>query len=114
MVKSLRPLLFLLFLSLPLLSLPNGGGQVPELWKKAQAFFLKNRNRLPGIVVQKSSLRVGDRRTRREGEVWIRTFSGSPKGYRWEIQKIVLRKEPLPRNADGSVDEDAVCEFIYE
>lgn len=89
MVKSLRPLLFLLFLSLPLLSLPNGGGQVPELWKKAQAFFLKNRNRIPGIVVQKSSLRVGDRRTRREGEVWIRTFSGSPKGYRWEILKIL-------------------------
>lgn len=25
-----------------------------------------------------------------------------------------VKKEPLPRNADGSVDEDAVCEFIYE
>ena len=34
------------------------------------------------------------------------------KGYRWEIQKIVLRKEPLPRKSDGTVDEEAVCEFI--
>lgn len=34
------------------------------------------------------------------------------KGYRWEIQKIVLRKEPLPRNSDGTVDEEAVCELI--
>ena len=34
------------------------------------------------------------------------------KGYRWEIQKIVLRKEPLPINSDGTVDEEAVCEFI--
>ena len=34
------------------------------------------------------------------------------KGYRWEIQNIVLRKEPLPRNSDGTVDEEAVCELI--
>ena len=34
------------------------------------------------------------------------------KGYRWEIQNIILTKEPLPRKADGSVNEEAVYELI--
>ena len=34
------------------------------------------------------------------------------KGYRWEVQKVVVRREPLPRKENGEIDEEAVCEFI--
>ena len=27
------------------------------------------------------------------------------KGYRWEIQKVVVIDKPLPRNVDGTVDD---------
>lgn len=33
-------------------------------------------------------------------------------GYRWEIQKIVVSNQPLPRLADESVDEDAIMELL--
>ena len=34
------------------------------------------------------------------------------KGYRWEVQKVVVRREPLPRKENGEIDEEAVCEFV--
>ena len=34
------------------------------------------------------------------------------KGYRWEVQKVVVRREPLPRKENEEIDEEAVCEFV--
>ena len=36
------------------------------------------------------------------------------KGYRWEIQKVVLLDMKLPRKDDGSVDEEALEKVIDE
>ena len=34
------------------------------------------------------------------------------KGYRWEIQKVVVIDKPLPRNADGTVDENELDKIV--
>ncbi len=34
------------------------------------------------------------------------------KGFRWEIQKIKLIKEPLPRLDDGDIDQDAIDDLL--
>ena len=36
------------------------------------------------------------------------------KGYRWEIQRVVMCASKLPRNEDGSVDEKALETLIDE
>lgn len=36
------------------------------------------------------------------------------KGYRWEIQHVIISDKPLPRNEDGSVDETALDDIVAE
>lgn len=36
------------------------------------------------------------------------------KGYRWEIQRVIIRHEALPKNADGTVDTDVLEDIISE
>ena len=36
------------------------------------------------------------------------------KGYRWEIQKIVVYDNALPKDSEGNVDEEAVGDILYK
>ena len=36
------------------------------------------------------------------------------KGFRWEIQKVKLIKEPLPRLDNGDIDQDAVDDLMVD
>lgn len=36
------------------------------------------------------------------------------KGYRWEIQRVVVLRKPLPRLADGHIDEEAVERILAQ
>ena len=80
--------------------------QITAINGVAEGFITFYNNRLTAIIVPIDKGATEDIFKRRIDKY------NEKKGYRWEIQRIVLRKEPLPRNADGTVDEDAVCEFI--
>ena len=80
--------------------------QITAINGVAEGFITFYNNRLTAVIVpidKSASEDIFKRRIDKYNE---------KKGYRWEIQKIVLRKEPLPRNSDGTVDEEAVCELI--
>ncbi len=80
--------------------------QITAINGVAEGFYNVCNNRLTAVIVpidKSGSEDIFKRRIDKYNE---------KKGYRWEIQKIVLRKEPLPRNSDGTVDEEAVCELI--
>lgn len=80
--------------------------QITAINGVAEGFIIFYNNRLTAVIVpidKSASEDIFKRRIDKYNE---------KKGYRWEIQKIILTKEPLPRKADGSVNEEAVCELI--
>ena len=80
--------------------------QITAINGVAEGFITFYNNRLTAVIVpidKSASEDIFKRRIDKYNE---------KKVYLWEIQKIVLRKEPLPRNSDGTVDEEAVCELI--
>ena len=80
--------------------------QITAINGVAEGFIIFYNNRLTAVIVPIDKSATEDIFKRRIDKY------NEKKGYRWEIQKIVLRKEPLPRKSDGTVDEEAVCEFI--
>ena len=82
--------------------------QITAINGVAEGFITFYNNRLTAVIVPIDKSANEDIFKRRIDKY------NEKKGYRWEIQKIVLRKEPLPRKSDGTVDEEAVCEFIGE
>ena len=36
------------------------------------------------------------------------------KGYRWEIQKVVVLDRPLPRYEDGSIDDNELEDIVFK
>lgn len=80
--------------------------QITAINGVAEGFITFYNNRLTAVIVPIDKNASKDLFRRRIDKY------NEKKGYRWEIQSIVLSKEPLPRKADGAVDEDAVCEFI--
>ena len=80
--------------------------QITAINGVAEGFITFYNNRLTAVIVPIDKSASEDIFKRRIDKY------NDKKGYRWEIQKIVLRKEPLPRKSDGTVDEEAVCEFI--
>mgnify|MGYP001664617262 CR=1 FL=1 len=80
--------------------------QITAINGVAEGFITFYNNRLTAVIVPIDKSATEDIFKRRIDKY------NEKKGYRWEIQKIVLRKEPLPRKSDGTVDEEAVCEFI--
>ena len=82
--------------------------QITAINGVAEGFIIFYNNRLTAVIVPIDKSATEDIFKRRIDKY------NEKKGYRWEIQKIVLRKEPLPRKSDGTVDEEAVCEFISD
>ncbi len=65
----------------------------------AEARVLLHRNKLVAVVVPIIKDGKNDRFKKK-----IDRFNAD-KGYRWEIQRVVVVNEPLPRNEDGTIDE---------
>lgn len=80
--------------------------QITAINGVAEGFITFYNNRLTAVIVPIDKSATEDIFKRRIDKY------NEKKGYRWEIQKIVLRKEALPRKADGGVDEEAVCAFL--
>ena len=80
--------------------------QITAINGVAEGFITFYNNRLTAVIVPIDKSATEDVFKRRIDKY------NEKKGYRWEIQKIVLRKEALPRKADGEVDEEAVCRFL--
>ncbi len=80
--------------------------QITAINGVAEGFITFYNNRLTAVIVPIDKGATEDIFKRRIDKY------NEKKGYRWEIQKIVLRKEALPRKADGGVDEEAVCTFL--
>lgn len=80
--------------------------QITAINGVAEGFITFYNNRLTAIIVPIDKGATEDIFKRRIDKY------NEKKGYRWEIQNIILTKEPLPRKADGSVNEEAVCELI--
>lgn len=80
--------------------------QITAINGVAEGFITFYNNRLTAVIVPIDKGATEDIFKRRIDKY------NEKKGYRWEIQKIVLRKEALPRKADGEVDEEAVCAFL--
>ena len=80
--------------------------QITAINGVAEGFITFYNNRLTAIIVPIDKGATEDIFKRRIDKY------NEKKGYRWEIQNIILTKEPLPRKADGSVNEEAVYELI--
>ena len=80
--------------------------QITAINGVAEGFITFYDNRLTAVIVPIDKSATEDVFKRRIDKY------NEKKGYRWEIQKIILSREPLPRRADGSIDEEKIYDII--
>jgi long-subunit acyl-CoA synthetase (AMP-forming) len=82
--------------------------EITALSAVAESYLTVCEDRLTAVIVPLDKEMTTDRMKRR-----IDRFN-EKKGYRWEIQKIILLKQPLPKNSQGAVDAEAVAEILEQ
>lgn len=82
--------------------------QITALNGVAEGYITFYDNKLTAIIVPLDSSEGMDKFKRRIDKY------NEKKGYRWEIQKIVVLDKPLPKNAENVVDDEAIIDILIE
>ena len=82
--------------------------QITALDGVAESYVTLHNDKLTAIIVPI------DKEAREDRFIRLINRYNERKGFRWEIQKIKLVKEPLPRYDNGDIDQDAVDALLED
>ena len=74
----------------------------------AESYVTLHNDKLTAIIVPI------DKEAREDRFIRLINRYNERKGFRWEIQKIKLVKEPLPRYDNGDIDQEAVDALLED